>query len=451
MPSIIQHGGLYSWADCEEKKISIAKPGGSHSSHSLDRRDGLQHYVRVCFVTQHPMMYAAMNEGRISNPILLEIDPQVIYWKDSKYSDRNATKNGAYVGSDIDCFKSIHFSAVKVDKHFDLDDEEQKFYQAEVLVKHFIPLEYIKNVGDFGFQIPNKPQPSIYTRTTYNTPAAFIFLVNQSIGMQKTTTLFGKKMTMAEAAAQIVNRQINELVLRCIKPSEVCHYYDIAMIGYGKNAYSGWIGDLEGMDFVSPEELRRHPYKKIISCEKKRIRKGVTLKDVEKAQWIEARHDSDEYPIDLHEVLKYAERLIKQWTKKHRGKIYCPITIINITDNIFNELLPIVTHQYANKWKSLFNNNDNVILFNIHFSANKLTEEVEQSFWLSRPDNNHHTNTPFNMSSILREGFNTDIIRCLNDNRMGRYSAMSINADIPKLQLNGQTPSISGKMNIFAM
>ncbi len=69
LQSIIQNGGLYSWADCEEKGISIAKPGGSDSSRSLDARDGLQRYIRVSFVTQHPMMYVAMNEGRISNPV----------------------------------------------------------------------------------------------------------------------------------------------------------------------------------------------------------------------------------------------------------------------------------------------------------------------------------------------------------------------------------------------
>ena len=61
LPSIIQNGGLYSWADCEQKGLTIAKPGGSYSSRSLDTRGRLQHYVRVSFVTQHPMMYVAMN------------------------------------------------------------------------------------------------------------------------------------------------------------------------------------------------------------------------------------------------------------------------------------------------------------------------------------------------------------------------------------------------------
>ena len=278
LQSIIQNGGLYSWADCEEKGIVISKPGGSDSSRSLDSRDGLQHYVRVSFVTQHPMMYVAMNEGRISNPVLLEIDPQVIYWNGSKYADRNATKNGARVGGNLEDFKAIHFSAVKAQKHFDLDDDEQKFYQAEVLVKNFIPLEYIRNIGNFGIPIPNKPKAlqskMAYTaQITRNTPTAFLFLVDHSVSMQKMTSLFGEEMTMAEAAARIVNRQINELVYRCIKSNETRHYYDIAVIGYGERAYSGWNGGLEGRDFVSPEELLEHPYKKISTREEKRTRR----------------------------------------------------------------------------------------------------------------------------------------------------------------------------------
>lgn len=76
LESIIQNGGLYSWADCEEKGITIAKPGGSSTSRSLDSRDNLEHYVRVSFVKQHPMMFVAMNDNRISNPVVLKNRPQ---------------------------------------------------------------------------------------------------------------------------------------------------------------------------------------------------------------------------------------------------------------------------------------------------------------------------------------------------------------------------------------
>lgn len=436
LQSIIQNGGLYSWADCKEIGIAIAKPGGSDSSHSLDARDGLQYYVRVCFVTQHPMMYVAMNEGRISNPVLLEIDPQVIYWNGSKYADRNATKNGAHVGGDIDDFKAIHFSAVKVRKHFDLDDDERKFYQAEVLVKNFIPIEYIKNIGNFGIPIPNKPlflqTKNPYTaQITRNTPTTFIFLVDQSISMQENTNLFGEEMTMAEAAARIVNRQINELVLRCIKSNEVRHYYDIAVIGYGEEAYSGWSGDLEGRDFVSPEELRDHPYKKIITREEKRTRKGVVVKEIEKVQWVEARHNGSW--THLHKAFGKAQQLLSQWMEEHHNKDCYPPTIINITDGMFNGASKDMVLQQANELKSMFTNDGNVILFNIHFTPYKSEEEVVCPIDMSELNDNNYAETLFQMSSLLPERYNEDISRCLNDNRSGRHRAMGVNADATTL------------------
>ena len=91
LESIIKNGGLYSWMDCERKGIKIAKPGGGNLSRQLDSGRNLEDYVRVSFTTQHPMMYVAMKDGRISNPVILEIDPEVIYWKDSCYSNMNAT------------------------------------------------------------------------------------------------------------------------------------------------------------------------------------------------------------------------------------------------------------------------------------------------------------------------------------------------------------------------
>lgn len=380
------------------------------------------------------MMYVAMNEGRISNPVLLEIDLQVIYWKDSKYADRNATKNGAQVGNGIDDFKAIHFSAVKAKKHFDLDDDEQKFYQAEVLVKNFIPLEYIKNIGNFGIPIPNKPKmlqsKTAYTaQITRNTPTAFIFLVDHSVSMQKMTNMFDEEMTMAEAAARIVNRQINELVLRCIKSNETCHYYDIAVIGYGEHAYSGWNGDLEDRDFVSPEELRDHPYKKIITREEKRTRKGIVVKEVEKVQWVEAKHDGSW--THLHEAFAKALQLLNQWMEEHHDKDCYPPTIINITDGECAKREEVL--QQANELKSMFTNDGNVILFNIHFTASKSTEEVVCPIEISELGGNNYAEMLFNMSSLLPERYNTDISRCLNDNRAGRHRAMGVNADATTL------------------
>ena len=120
LESIIKNGGLYSWMDCERKGIKIVKPGGGSLSRQLDSGRNLEDYVRVSFTTQHPMMFVAMKDGRISNPVVLEIDPEVILWKGTCYSDMNATtyKIRPNIGETISDFKKIHFQSVKARKHF---------------------------------------------------------------------------------------------------------------------------------------------------------------------------------------------------------------------------------------------------------------------------------------------------------------------------------------------
>lgn len=436
LESIIKNGGLYSWADCEQKGISISKPGGSLDSRNLDRRDNLQNFVRVSFVREHPMMYVAMNDGRISNPVVLEIDPEVIYWQDSLYADRNATKNGALVGSSIDDFSQLHFNSFKAKKHFDLDADEQKFYQAEVLVKNHIPLQFIKNIGNFGFTIPSQ-SAQMQTKTAYtaqitrNTPTAFIFLIDQSVSMQKTTTLYGEEMPMAEAVARIVNHQLNELVLRCIKGSETRDYYDIAIIGYGEKAYSGWKGELEGRDFVKPSELKEHPYKKITTKKETRTRKGVKVVEIEEVQWIEA--EATEGWTRVHHAFEKAKGLLDEWMEKHHDKDCYPPTIINITDGEFNGATKEYVLQQANELKSMFTNDGNVILFNIHISANKAVcvtcpaSKDEVSF-------SSLATTMYEMSSLLPMRYSDRIADLRGDGTPNnRYRAMSINADMSTL------------------
>lgn len=436
LESIIKNGGLYSWADCEQKGISISKPGGSLDSRNLDKRDNLQNFVRVSFVREHPMMYVAMNDGRISNPVVLEIDPEVIYWQDSLYADRNATKNGALVGSSIDDFSQLHFNSFKAKKHFDLDADEQKFYQAEVLVKNHIPLQFIKNIGNFGFTIPSQ-SAQMQTKTAYtaqitrNTPTAFIFLIDQSVSMQKYTTLYGEEMPMAEAVARIVNHQLNELVLRCIKGSETRDYYDIAIIGYGEKAYSGWKGELEGRDFVKPSELKEHPYKKITTKKETRTRKGVKVVEIEEVQWIEA--EATQGWTRVHHAFEKAKGLLDEWMEKHHDKDCYPPTIINITDGEFNGATKEYVLQQANELKSMFTNDGNVILFNIHISANKAVcvtcpaSKDEVSF-------SSLATTMYEMSSLLPMRYSDRIADLRKDGTPNnRYRAMSINADMSTL------------------
>lgn len=148
LENIKKMGGLYSWDYLlkSESKNSVIF-GSNELSRNLDKRYNLQNYVRLSFCKEHPMMYVAMNDDRIEDPVILEIDIAVAIFKNTLFSDRNAVDTYHNRGGDIENLNKIRFDVFKR-SYFDLDDMEKKYYQAEVLVEKFIPLKCITNFND---------------------------------------------------------------------------------------------------------------------------------------------------------------------------------------------------------------------------------------------------------------------------------------------------------------
>ena len=143
--SIVKTGGLYSWAHCENNKIKIVRPGGSDLSRDLDTRRGLENYVRMSFVLDHPMLYAAKKDGRLANPIILEIDLEVVLLNSALFSNRNATANDAEIGPGLDDLKKVRFDLIRSGRW--ASDDEKGLIQAEVLVVHAVPGYLIRRDG----------------------------------------------------------------------------------------------------------------------------------------------------------------------------------------------------------------------------------------------------------------------------------------------------------------
>lgn len=143
--SIRNSGGLLSWYSCQQNGVSIPRPGGSDLSWQLDSSKGLADYVRLSFVSDHPMMHVARQDGRISSPVLLEIDPEIIFLQETKFTLMNAAKSGVNAAETFEKFSALKFSLFRK-KYFDLSIEDKSFYQAEVLVHKMLPAKYILNL-----------------------------------------------------------------------------------------------------------------------------------------------------------------------------------------------------------------------------------------------------------------------------------------------------------------
>ena len=131
IPSIKKYG-LLSWEELTNRNIAHT-PASNNLSRNLDRRYNLEDYVRLSLNQDHPMFHQAINEGRVNQLIWLKINPIVMNFPNTLFSNDNATSNRVIINN-------IKETALKSNS-----------LQAEVLVKKRIDPKYIyfpENVFD---------------------------------------------------------------------------------------------------------------------------------------------------------------------------------------------------------------------------------------------------------------------------------------------------------------
>jgi hypothetical protein len=144
LESIKRNGGLFSWSFLNRHGLYPARPGGSLLSRVLDKRYEIEDYVSLSYVLDHPMMMMAKMDNRITWLAILKIDLCVAYFEKTLFCDMNATNMMHRIGSNIEDLNKVHLDVVKQGyKTREKHDPERLFYQAEVLVKTWIPIEYI--------------------------------------------------------------------------------------------------------------------------------------------------------------------------------------------------------------------------------------------------------------------------------------------------------------------
>lgn len=143
--SIKAHGGLLSLKYCNTNNISISKSGSCHDSRNIDEKKNIDNYIKLSFVREHPMLFYATNIGRIDDPIILEINPRVIFFKLTRFSLQNAAAYKVNTKTSFNKFKEIKFNLFHRNYNT-LDRKEKSFFQAEILVYEKILIEDILNI-----------------------------------------------------------------------------------------------------------------------------------------------------------------------------------------------------------------------------------------------------------------------------------------------------------------
>jgi tetratricopeptide (TPR) repeat protein len=139
-------GGLFSWHYLETNGITIPNTGGSDWSRKLDTQHGLEDFVRLSFCSDHPMQFRLKEDGY--DLVVLKIKTEVVYLQNTCFSDMNATDASHTHGSNLSDLERVNFAATKM-TYLTKEDPNFKFSQAEVMVKTWIPIEYITNIHHF--------------------------------------------------------------------------------------------------------------------------------------------------------------------------------------------------------------------------------------------------------------------------------------------------------------
>lgn len=220
-------------------------------------------------------------------------------------------------------------------------------------------------------------------------PAAFIFLLDQSASMQDPFGggKRGKNPDKAEILAKAVNRLLRNLILRCAKEDGVRDYFHIGVIGYGSRVQPlvvpaegfGAPGDLIPISHLAERPLRMEER---IDQDERKVKFPI---------WFEP-HAKNGTP--MCRALDMAAATVRSWIEVYPANF--PPVVLNITDGEATDGDPL---RWARKLREFSTDDGQVLLFNVHLSASGSRPVAYPDSPDGLPDEFAHT--LFQMSSVL--------------------------------------------------
>ncbi|WPV67794.1 vWA domain-containing protein [Chitinophaga sp. LS1] len=194
-----------------------------------------------------------------------------------------------------------------------------------------------------------------------NNPSCFLFIIDQSGSMSDKYVSIGKPKS--EALSDVINRMLQQLVIKCAKSEGVRDYYHVGVIGYGANGVgAAFSGNLAGKKLVPVSAIANNPAR--IEERTKKVSDGAGgLIDttVKFPIWFDPTANGG---TPMTEAFRQANIIISGWLREHP---HCfPPVVIHITDGESTDGNPT---DEMKKLTAQTSNDGNVILFNLHTHA----------------------------------------------------------------------------------
>ena len=226
-------------------------------------------------------------------------------------------------------------------------------------------------------------------------PTWIVLLIDQSASMSDPFSGDSARKK-SEVVAEVVNHTLHDLVIRCTKTEEVRNYYHIAVLGYGRQVWTGFGGPLMSREIVPISEVADHPLQ--IKNSYKRVSDGA-------AGWVEI---PVRYPVWIHptadgktpmcEALTRVKNILERWLSAHPKGF--PPTVLHLTDGESSDGEP---NEIGRQIMSLGTDDGNVLLFNCHISSRRSAKVEYPADERLLPDG--FARTLFEISSPLPHSF----------------------------------------------
>lgn len=194
-------------------------------------------------------------------------------------------------------------------------------------------------------------------------PGCFLFLVDQSGSMGDS---FGKgdptQPKKADGVADVVNRLMQNIIIRCAKTEGVRDYYYLGVIGYGGQVRRGFGAGSAEQDLVAISKIANSPIRV-----EDRVRKtsdgtgGIAEEKIKFPIWFDPVANGG---TPMCDALRLAEETCQKWVAAHSSSF--PPTVINITDGEATDGDPF---PIAERVKSVAAEDGNTLLFTLHLSS----------------------------------------------------------------------------------
>ncbi len=200
-------------------------------------------------------------------------------------------------------------------------------------------------------------------------PSCFLFMIDQSTSMCEQVRAGDATQQKSVGVADSVNHWLQELSIKCAKVEGIRDYYHVGVIGYGKNVGPGFAGDIAGREMVPISEIAEHPARL-----EERVKKvpdgagGLVEQTVRVPVWFDPIADGG---TPMCRAASEAERILQNWINDNPDGY--PPTVIHITDGEATDGEPM---ERIRALTNLSTSDGNVMLFNIHLSANPNAEPI---------------------------------------------------------------------------